>query len=464
MAYPEKPSGNYELRNYDFGTTDSQKVPMDEQFFKQGYRNADESQIDSVPDAHEQNWLFDLFHKNLKYAVNTAEENRDLLSKKMATPESLGQVKVGYGLEISPDGTLSVKAGIAENAQLITYDLPIGSYLLWGGKTAPEYFIEPDGMPRRRSEYPELYQYIEDNDLWDKLYTRESENSEYFTPIDIRDNFIKIVNNDAEVGKYTPDGLPNLYGRFSQETSNMKYDGVFSVGATVASKTSAPDGSNDSYIIFDASKYNPIYGNSTKVTPANRGLRIVVKALPTPPSSAVPTGAILTYTGLYSSSALPAGYLFANGATLRRTDYSELFNWASNRNLIKPQSTIPNTPHGFYGDGDGSTTFTIPNLMGIHPRYLDPELKYGGTNVVGTFLNDGLPNIIGQFGPVDDMSGTVITGAFYYGGARAYDASSQWSGGGWYVNFDASRSNAIYGRSTYVQPKSVSLLPILKYV
>ena len=59
--------------------------------------------------------------------------------------------------------------------------------------------------------------------------------------------------------------------------------------------------------------------------------------LPTPP-----TGAILTN----STGITPDGYLLCNGAAISRTTYAELF-------------TVIGT---LYGEGDGVTTFNIPNI------------------------------------------------------------------------------------------------------
>ncbi len=55
-----------------------------------------------------------------------------------------------------------------------------------------------------------------------------------------------------------------------------------------------------------------------------------------------PTGTILTNT----INILPPGYLLCNGAAISRTIYSSLF-------------TVIGTT---YGEGDGSTTFNLPNL------------------------------------------------------------------------------------------------------
>ena len=76
----------------------------------------------------------------------------------------------------------------------------------------------------------------------------------------------------------------------------------------------------------------------------------------------------------------------------------------------------------------------------------------GTNNTAGTHIDAGLPNIVGEAGPVDDYSKTVLTGAFSNGGAYAYDATSSTSGAGFKLHFEASSSNSIYGNSNTVQP------------
>jgi len=62
----------------------------------------------------------------------------------------------------------------------------------------------------------------------------------------------------------------------------------------------------------------------------------------------VPVGAIQAF----AMNSTPSGWLTANGSNVSRTTYSDLF------------SKIGTT----YGSGDGSTTFTLPNLNGIFVR------------------------------------------------------------------------------------------------
>lgn len=67
----------------------------------------------------------------------------------------------------------------------------------------------------------------------------------------------------------------------------------------------------------------------------------------------------------YAGTTLPTGYLYCDGTAVSRTDYADLFN------------VIGTT----YGNGDGSTTFNLPDLGGRVPV----GLHYGETE----FLNLG---------------------------------------------------------------------------
>lgn len=69
-------------------------------------------------------------------------------------------------------------------------------------------------------------------------------------------------------------------------------------------------------------------------------------------------GSILAYLG----SDVPDGYLLCDGSAVSRTDYSELF------------SVIGSV----YGNGDGSTTFNLPNLSGRVP------IGASGSHVLGS--------------------------------------------------------------------------------
>lgn len=148
--------------------------------------------------------------------------------------------------------------------------------------------------------------------------------------------------------------------------------------------------------------------------------------------SVVPSGSVIPFAG----STAPQGYLLCDGREVSRTDYPYLF------------VAIGTT----YGEGDGSTTFNLPNLQ-------DKFIQGTGTNTVGTTMEAGLPNITGTVGA---LWGGGANGAFtptYYD-----DAGGVNSGGArQIVTIDASRSNSIYGNSDTVQPPAVVMNYIIKY-
>lgn len=146
----------------------------------------------------------------------------------------------------------------------------------------------------------------------------------------------------------------------------------------------------------------------------------------------------------YAGSSMPDGYLLCDGSEISRTDYAELF---------EAIGTV-------YGEGDGSTTFTLPCLT--DGRFIE------GSDTAGMKYEAGLPNMQATFGsmtlisepPEKNLSGE--TNPFYMVAATCVGM-----GGGTnhreFVYFDASRANAIYGNSTTVQPTALTLRPLIKY-
>lgn len=111
----------------------------------------------------------------------------------------------------------------------------------------------------------------------------------------------------------------------------------------------------------------------------------------------------------------------------------------------------------------GSLYFSVSSI--------DPSSYFGGTwkkvsegrviqgsdskNIAGTTKEAGLPNVTGKFSNYDRCGSTImgVSGAFSFAGN--YDSCTKSAGSddwGKWINFDASRSNAIYGRSDTVQP------------
>ena len=157
-------------------------------------------------------------------------------------------------------------------------------------------------------------------------------------------------------------------------------------------------------------------------------------------SISVAVGTVISFAG----KTIPSGYLLCNGAAVSRSEYANLFQ------------VIGTT----YGRGNGSTTFNLPNL---DSRFIEGTVR---ANNVGTTYAAGLPNITGKFKVGDyPLFTSEHTGAFFgsdYGQADRHGQDSL-SNRPTTTSFDASRSSAVYGRSSTVQPASLCLLHCIKY-
>lgn len=169
-------------------------------------------------------------------------------------------------------------------------------------------------------------------------------------------------------------------------------------------------------------------------------------------SDAIKTFAGADLTGMifaFAGSTIPSGFLLCDGSKVSRTTYKKLFD------------VIGTT----YGAGDGSTTFTLPNLI---DRFLE------GSSAAGKYRSAGLPNITGAFakGAIND-TGTSNGWAQpdSIGAFTAINVKNRYTfavndniynvGNGF--AFDASKSNPIYGNSSTVQPASLSVQYCIKY-
>lgn len=155
------------------------------------------------------------------------------------------------------------------------------------------------------------------------------------------------------------------------------------------------------------------------------------------PQTLVPVGLIVPFGG----SKVPEGWLSCNGAAVSRETYSALFEVIGT----------------LYGSGNGSTTFNLPNFTG--------KTFWGATSGWGGALASGLPNISGNVTYSKHITSPSASGAF-----SRTTASEVWGGTGAgsitrvnVISFDASRSNAIYGKSSVVQPPAVKTMVCIKY-
>jgi microcystin-dependent protein len=176
-----------------------------------------------------------------------------------------------------------------------------------------------------------------------------------------------------------------------------------------------------------------------KAITANPTVKAVLEYLNTKSSSSVPTGAIC----FFATTAIPTGWLLCNGSQVSRTEYAALFAAIGTK----------------FGEGDGSTTFTLPNL---DDRFIEGTTD---TAKVGQYLEAGLPNITGtvQVGS-NPLHTANHTGAFYgtnYGTADHHGQDSR-SNVPKAFGIDASKLSTYFGASATVQPMSVRLIPCIK--
>lgn len=100
-----------------------------------------------------------------------------------------------------------------------------------------------------------------------------------------------------------------------------------------------------------------------------------VKILCPPSGDTLPVASVVEF----SDTTAPTNWLFCNGQALSRTDYAELY------------AIIGTT----YGEGDGSTTFNLPDYEAISPTGVEPSLSASSiikvkqsVGIVGTVTTD----------------------------------------------------------------------------
>lgn len=158
-----------------------------------------------------------------------------------------------------------------------------------------------------------------------------------------------------------------------------------------------------------------------------------------PTGAQIPPGTVLTFGG----STVPEGFLLCNGSAISRSTYAQLF---------EAIGTI-------YGAGDGETTFNLPDLR-------DRFIEGAGSNALGTYLEAGLPNIMGYSAQFLSFGNVTNTGALSLHPESTVYQPPMPSDGYWRdadLSFDASKANSLYGASNTVQPNALNLNVLIKY-
>lgn len=183
----------------------------------------------------------------------------------------------------------------------------------------------------------------------------------------------------------------------------------------------------------------------TYVTEAIEALKTLLrKEIAAAALAAVPIGTVIYYLG----TEIPDGYLLTNGASVSKTDFSDLY--------------------GVIGDKFGNVDSAHFNLPNTHHRFLE-----GTTTLseVGTYIEAGVPNIKGGFNHNVLASGGADTSEDAWTGAIntkfrevkkiTYTDNTLVAYYGLY--FNASKSNPIYSDSvSTVRPEAFRILALVR--
>ena len=170
-----------------------------------------------------------------------------------------------------------------------------------------------------------------------------------------------------------------------------------------------------------------------------------------------------------SRAFIPQWAVPMDGQLLVREDWPELWAHAQMHSPISDANWMADKfKRVSYSTGDGSTTFRVPDLNGVHEDSLWALYgrgDSGGRYPTNTALENGVPNITGSFSGAVTVGGGWIappngsaTGAFGLGAngslAKINNNAVTSATAPSNVSFDASKVNAAYGRASDVRPNS----------
>ena len=175
-----------------------------------------------------------------------------------------------------------------------------------------------------------------------------------------------------------------------------------------------------------------------------------------------------------SRTAIPAGYVPADGQLLTRATYNAAWPRISAGDVpFVTDATwlATSTSRGSYSNGDGSTTFRVPDLNGkTAGTTAAPFLRGDGTSstgVAGQFQSDALQNMTGQInfhgsGTATMLSGT--SGVFTTAGTRtSYLSGTNQTGAN---SYDAAvfNASAVARTATETRPVNVTGVFVIKLI
>ena len=290
------------------------------------------------------------------------------------------------------------------------------------------------------------------------------------------------------VGEYEADGLPNITGAFQYDYMGSNYtytrvlEGTFSKNIEATQHQGTTTGSNPGAqynsvpTTFDASLSNSIYGNADEVRPKTMlGLYVVKAYSSTTEISDTNIQTLLEKAGegfaigdikFSFAKVVPNGWLRCDGGLYQRSEYPDLYQWATDNNYLVSEKTWQSTKTandngsvGYFSTGDGSTTFRIFNIV----DFVRADASASNT---GKYQTDTMRNITAQFEtPAYDALVSYRSGAATRTGMGSSALSAPVLGSNTPaepIASDASLSVGPSHVSTEVQPKHLKLACLIK--
>lgn len=281
------------------------------------------------------------------------------------------------------------------------------------------------------------------------------------------------------VGEYETDTQRNITGNILYISETFGVNGECSGAFTKETEHFAggtpqsTDSSESGKIIFDASLSVGTEHTGEEVKPKTMlGLYVVKAYSSTTEISDINIQTLLEKAGegfaigdikFSFAKVVPNGWLRCDGNLYQRSEYPDLYQWATDNNYLVSEETWQSTKTandggsvGYFSTGDGSTTFRVFNIV----DFVRADSSASNT---GTYQTDTMRNITGKAYLGSRMWNTYNKGAFSTNADDESPVEGSTTGTNAAVlEFDASLSVGAAHVSTEIQPKHLKLACLIK--
>lgn len=153
------------------------------------------------------------------------------------------------------------------------------------------------------------------------------------------------------------------------------------------------------------------------------------------------------------------GTVKINGATLSRGAYPELWAFAQTSGVLA--ATEGGKNFWEFGPGDGSTTFSMPEVRGEFPRFWDDGRGVDSGRAIGSFQSWAIENITGSITTNNSRNNIIgASGAFSRSGIGALAGANGGGSGSSSVAFNAS---SVVQTANETRSRSIALLACMYF-